>query len=80
MASLTGSLAPLAAKGFVALPVAAGDLVMFPGTLDHLSFPNGSPHARHTFQLHMVEGPTAGVEWAKENWLQYPGDAPFPAL
>ena len=73
-------LSPLAAKGFVALPVKAGDLVMFPGTLDHLSFPNGSPHARHTFQLHMVEGPTAGVEWANENWLQYPGGAPFPNL
>ena len=40
----------LAAKGFVPLPVSAGDLVVFPGTLDHLSFPNGSPHARHTFR------------------------------
>ena len=25
------------------------------------------------------EGPKS-VEWAKENWLQYPGGAPFPNL
>mmetsp|Transcript_45130 Transcript_45130/g.118397 ORF Transcript_45130/g.118397 Transcript_45130/m.118397 type:complete len:439 (+) Transcript_45130:81-1397(+) len=65
----------LAARGFVPIEVRAGDLVVFPGTLDHLSLPNGSPHARHTFQLHMVEGPGAGVEWASENWLQLPTNA-----
>ena len=43
--------AELAARGFVPLPVRAGDLVLFPGTLDHLSLPNLSPHDRHTFQL-----------------------------
>ena len=55
------------------LPVKAGDLVLFPGTLDHLSLPNGSPLDRHTFQLHMIEGPDGGVTWAEENWLQYAG-------
>ena len=58
----------------------AGDLAVFPGTLDHLSLPNRSPHDRHTFQLHMIEGPAAGVQWAPENWLQYPGGAAFPSL
>ena len=72
--------AELAARGFVPLDVRAGDLVMFAGTLDHLSLPNGSPHDRHTFQLHMIEGPTAGVQWGAENWLQYPQGRAFPQL
>ena len=72
--------AELAARGFVPLPVRAGDLVVLAGTLDHLSLPNLSPDARHTFQLHMVEGPDAGVEWAPENWLQYASKQPFPRL
>ena len=70
----------LHAHGFVPLPVKAGDLVVFPGTLDHLSLPNLSPRDRHTFQLHMVEGPDAGVEWAPENWLQTPDGAAFTRL
>jgi hypothetical protein len=24
-----------------------------------------------TFQLHLVEGPNAGITWSSENWLQY---------
>lgn len=67
------SSAALAARGFEPLPVKAGDLVVLSGTLDHLSLPNHSPADRHTFQLHMVEGPAAGVSWAPENWLQYEG-------
>ena len=49
--------AALRAEGFVPLPVKAGDLVCFPGTLDHLSLANETAHSRHTFQLHLVEGP-----------------------
>ena len=70
----------LRARGFAPLAVSAGDLVVIAGTLDHLSLPNHSPDARHTFQLHMIEGPAAGVQWAPENWLQYPGGAAFPSL
>ena len=58
---------------------------VFPGTLDHLSLPNYSKKSRHTFQLHLVEGPCNegiygekigaehGVTWSKGNWLQYRG-------
>jgi len=67
-------------NGFVPLPVKAGTLVAFAGTLDHLSLPNESPHDRHTFQLHAVEGPGAGMEWSDSNWLQYTDKAPFPRL
>ncbi|KAJ1486446.1 hypothetical protein T484DRAFT_1943449 [Baffinella frigidus] len=51
------SSASLADAGFEALPVKAGDLVCFAGTLDHLSLANRTSNARHTFQLHLVEGP-----------------------
>jgi len=67
----------LFAAGFVPVECKAGDLVIFPGELDHLSLPNTSEHQRHTFQLHMVEGEGAGVEWAATNWLQYPKGTPF---
>lgn len=67
-------------RGFVPLEVHAGDLVAFVGTLDHLSLPNRSPLPRHTFQLHLVEGPRAGVAWSADNWLQYPAGKEFPSL
>ena len=66
----------LVAAGFVPVECAAGDLVVFPGTLDHLSLPNYSAESRHKFQLHLVEGPAQGIEWSRRNWLQYkPGSA-----
>lgn len=58
----------LAARGYAAVPAAAGTLVVFAGTLDHLSLPNTSPLPRHTFQLHVVE--SAGTAWHAANWLQ----------
>ena len=60
---------------FVPVEVKAGDLVCFVGTLDHFSLPNLSSHgARHTFQLHLIEGPNSSqnTQWSSENWLQYP--------
>jgi len=66
--------------GFVPVECKAGDLVVFPGTLDHLSLPNYSDKHRHTFQLHLVEGPKSGVTWSPKNWLQYPEGAAFHAL
>jgi len=66
--------------GFVSLPVKAGDLVCFAGTLDHLSLSNRTEHERHTFQLHLVEGPDAGIHWATSNWMQYPEGLSFPKL
>ena len=69
-----------AAAGFVPCEVKAGDLVVIHGAVDHLSLPNTSEEPRHTFQLHLVEGPGAGVTWHPRNWLQLPGGKPFPAL
>ncbi len=66
--------------GFVPIECKAGDLLVFPGELDHLSLPNYSEHQRHTFQLHLVEGEGAGVKWSEMNWLQYPPGVPFLSL
>jgi phytanoyl-CoA hydroxylase len=66
--------------GFIPVECKAGDLLAFSGTVDHLSLPNYSDKARHTFQLHLVEGPQAGIEWSKSNWLQYPEGKPFKEM
>lgn len=66
--------------GFIPVECNAGDLLCFPGELDHLSLANTSHAPRYTFQLHLVEGPKAGVTWAKTNWLQYPKGTPFLSI
>jgi len=66
--------------GWCPVECKAGDLLVFCGTLDHCSLPNNSDKQRHTFQLHLVEGPNANVTWSKYNWLQYPTDNSFLSL
>lgn len=66
--------------GFIPIECKAGDLVVFCGTLDHLSLPNTSDRQRNTFQLHLIEGEKAGVTWADSNWLQYPKGMRFLRL
>lgn len=66
--------------GFVPVPIKAGDLFVIHGQVDHMSLPNTSASPRETFQLHLVEGPTKGVEWSPRNWLQYENGKPFPRL
>jgi phytanoyl-CoA hydroxylase len=61
----------ISSMNFVPVEVNAGDLVVFCGTLDHFSLPNFSEEQRHTFQLHLVEGPNVGIRWSPSNWLQY---------
>lgn len=78
--SLDSECSGLYRNGFIPVPCKAGDLLAFTGELDHLSLPNFSDKARHTFQLHCVEGEKAGVTWSKENWLQYPSGEPFVSL
>jgi phytanoyl-CoA hydroxylase len=51
----------------VPLEVAAGTLVCFHGLLPHYSAPNRSPHSRHAYTLHAVDGHS---RWSRDNWLQ----------
>ena len=53
--------------GLVPVECKASDLIVFPGTLDHLSLPNFSKSQRHIIQLHLVEGQGAGVMWSETN-------------
>jgi phytanoyl-CoA hydroxylase len=78
--SLDSQRSGLYHHGFIPVPCKAGDLLAFTGALDHLSLSNYSSQARHTFQLHCVEGERVGVQWSKENWLQYPPGEPFMRL
>jgi len=66
--------------GFVAVPMKAGSIFLIHGELDHLTFPNTSSKSRHTFQLHLVEGPEEGVQWSAGNWLQLPEGESFPRI
>jgi phytanoyl-CoA hydroxylase len=71
----------LLAAGFVPVECRAGDVLVFCGTLDHLSLPNRTAtSSRDTFQLHLVEGPSQGIEWSPLNWLQYPPEQSFVRL
>ena len=70
----------LRAAGFVPVEVKAGDLVGIHGLVDHLSLPNTSDRPRHSYQLHLVEGPKAGVFWSPQNWLQYKDGRSFMEL
>ena len=66
--------------GFVPYECKQGDLVLIHGSVDHLSLKNTSDKSRHTFQLHLIEGPKQGVAWSKENWLQLANGRPFLSL
>lgn len=74
----TGTEEAVRGVGFEPLEVKAGDLVVIDGAVDHLSLANTSGTSRHTFQLHLVEGPKEGITWSPENWLQYSDGKPFP--
>eukprot|EP00924_Labyrinthula_sp_SR-Ha-C_P016966 maker-scaffold_6-snap-gene-20.56-mRNA-1 protein AED:0.01 eAED:0.01 QI:152/1/1/1/1/1/2/69/286 len=65
---------------FEPLVCAKGDLVLIHGLVDHMSYANRSGRQRHTFQLHLIEGPKAGVEWHRGNWLQYENGKKFISL
>ncbi len=59
----------------LALPVAAGTLVVFHGLLPHYSAPNHSPRSRHAYTLHVCDARSA---YSARNWIQRgPGDPPL---
>lgn len=66
--------------GFKPVECKAGDLVVIHGSVDHLSLPNVSEKERHTFQLHLIEGPSQGITWSSRNWLQYSDGKQFPLM
>ncbi len=65
---------PLPTEGLVPLEAPEGTLVVLHGSLPHLSGPNRSPHSRHAYALHLVDGT---CRWSDKNWLRRPADDPF---
>ncbi|MBI3230859.1 MAG: phytanoyl-CoA dioxygenase family protein [Burkholderiales bacterium] len=51
----------------IPLEVKAGTLVVFHGLLPHYSAPNRSPHSRHAYTLHVVDGAS---RYSARNWIQ----------
>jgi len=70
----------LKTKGFVPVECNPGDLVVIHGQVEHLSLQNYSEKQRHSFQLHLIEGPEEGMTWSKLNWLQFSDDGDFPTI
>jgi hypothetical protein len=50
-----------------------------PGRLLDCSKENSSPHSRHAYSIHFVEG-APGYRWVPDNWLQRTPDLPFEPL
>jgi phytanoyl-CoA hydroxylase len=65
---------PYPTDGLVALDVPAGTLIVLHGLLPHLSGPNRSPHSRHAYTIHAVDGSAA---YPHDNWLQRPSGLPL---
>ncbi len=61
----------------VALPVAAGTLVVFHGLLPHYSAPNRSARSRMAYTLHVTDGLAA---YSPLNWLQRTAALPVRGL
>ena len=61
----------------LALPVAAGTLVVFHGLLPHCSAANRSPNSRLAYTLHVTD---AGAVYAPLNWLQRSAALPVRGL
>ena len=61
----------------VALPVAAGTLVVFHGLLPHYSAPNRSARSRMAYTLHVTDGLAA---YSPLNWLQRTATLPLRGL
>ncbi len=58
---------PFPPDGLVPLEAPQGTLVVLHGLLPHLSYANRSPHSRHAYTLHLVDG---ACVYPADNWLQ----------
>ncbi|MBI1764613.1 MAG: phytanoyl-CoA dioxygenase family protein [Acidobacteria bacterium] len=58
---------PFPPDGLAPLEAPQGTLIILHGLLPHLSYTNRSPHSRHAYTLHLVDGACA---YPADNWLQ----------
>eukprot|EP01113_Clastostelium_recurvatum_P031632 TRINITY_DN3968_c0_g1_i4.p1 TRINITY_DN3968_c0_g1~~TRINITY_DN3968_c0_g1_i4.p1 ORF type:complete len:294 (-),score=72.83 TRINITY_DN3968_c0_g1_i4:42-830(-) len=66
---------------FVPLECKKGALVLMHGSCVHMSYKNTSPHSRHAYTLHVIEGDRDLVKYPQDNWLRRDEDKlPFRTL
>jgi phytanoyl-CoA hydroxylase len=65
---------PYPTTGLVPLEVGAGSMVVLHGLLPHRSGPNHSPHSRHAYTLHIIDG---RADYPADNWLQRDAAVPL---
>ena len=52
---------------FVPLEVPSGSLVLLHGANVHFSYSNTSPHSRHAYSMHVIEG-APSTQYLRDNW------------
>ena len=55
--------------GAIPLEIEKGSLVLIHHSLVHFSCENTSPHPRHAYSIHVVDG-KEGILYPPDNWLQ----------
>ena len=45
----------------------SGSLVLLHGANVHFSYSNTSPHSRHAYSMHVIEG-APGTDYLQDNW------------
>jgi phytanoyl-CoA hydroxylase len=70
----TFDASPWPQENAVALAVPRGTLIVLDGLLPHFSGPNRSPHSRHAYTLHLIDGTCT---YSPDNWLQRAPDLPL---
>ena len=54
-------------EDFVPIEVPSGALVLLHGANVHFSHSNASPHSRHAYSMHVIEG-APGTHYLQDNW------------
>ena len=54
-------------EDFVPIEVPSGALVLLHGANVHFSHSNTSPHSRHAYSMHIIEG-APGTDYLQDNW------------
>ena len=65
---------PWPMEELIPLEAPQGSLIVLHGSLPHMSQANHSPHSRHAYSLHVMDG---ACDYPADNWLQRPPDMPF---
>ncbi len=54
-------------EDFIPIEVPSGSLVLLHGANVHFSYSNTSPHSRHAYSMHVIEG-APGTDYLQDNW------------